>query len=94
MRKLLFFYSDWCSPCKFYAEQFIKPLEKKAGKRKVQRVNAQNEPFDADKYNVDKLPCVVLVDGNKTMMRRTGAIDIDDITDYLKGVKDYGDINH
>lgn len=85
MRRLLFFHAPWCPPCRFYDKQFIIPLERLTGGDKIQRVDAQNEPFTADKYNVDKLPAVVLLDGKTVYMRRTGAIDMDKVAEWLKG---------
>ena len=41
MRKLLFFHSPWCPPCRFYEKEFIFPLIRMAGADKVQKVNAQ-----------------------------------------------------
>lgn len=85
MRKLLFFHAPWCPPCRFYEKQFIVPLERMVGDDKIQRVDAQNDPFAADKYNVDKLPAVALLDGNTVHMSRTGAIDADEVAEWLKG---------
>lgn len=88
MRKLLFFHAPWCPPCRFYEKQFIAPLEQIIGEGKIQRVNAQNDPFTADKYNIDKLPAVVFLDGETVYMNRTGAIDIDKVAEWLKGGND------
>ncbi len=85
MRKLLFFHAPWCPPCRFYEKQFIAPLEKRIGEGKIRRVDAQNDPFMADKYNIDKLPAVVLLDGETVYMNRTGAIDIDEVYSWMKG---------
>ena len=76
MRKLLFFYAPWCAPCRFYEKEFISFLEKIVGKDRIRRVDAQNDPFTAEKYHVDKLPAVVLLDGETVHMNRTGAIDV------------------
>ena len=84
MRKLLFFYAPWCSPCRFYDNQFITPLEQMVGEDKIQRVDAQNDPFTADIYNIDKLPAVVLLDGEAVYMNRTGAINVDEVASWLK----------
>ena len=65
--------------------QFIEPLEQLAGTEQVIRINAQNEPFMAKKYRVDKLPTVILLDGDTVHMECTGAIDIDKVAKWLKG---------
>ena len=85
MRKLLFFHSPWCPPCRFYEKEFIFPLIRMAGADKVQKVNAQEDPFTANKYSIDKLPTIVLLDGEQVKMNRTGAIDIKKIAEFLEG---------
>lgn len=85
MRKLLFFHSPWCPPCRFYEKEFIFPLIRMAGADKVQKVNAQENPFAADKYSIDKLPAIVLLDGEQVKMNRTGAIDIKKVVEFLEG---------
>lgn len=85
MRKLLFFYATWCSPCRFYEEQFIKPLEELAGAEVIERVNAWQQSFRADEYHVNKLPTVVLLDGDTIYKSQTGAIDVERAAEWLKG---------
>lgn len=84
MRKLLFFHASWCPPCRFYEKQFITPLEMAAEVGQVQRVDVQSDPFTAEKYQVDRLPAVVFLDGKRVYMARTGAIDIEAVGKWLK----------
>lgn len=85
MRRLIFFHASWCPPCRFYEKQFIFPLEKLAGAEHIERIDAWKEPWKAEKYMVDKLPTVVLLDGNTVYMNRTGAIDVNEVANWLKG---------
>ena len=85
MRKLIFFHASWCPPCRFYENQFIGPLEEKVGAVHIERIDAWKEPHRAEKYNVDRLPTVVLLDGETVYMNRTGAIDINKVAEWLKG---------
>ena len=85
MRKLLFFHASWCPPCRFYEKQFIRPLEKLAGAEYIERVDAWMFPQRAEKYLVDKLPTVVLLDGEKAVLRHTGSIQIEKLASWLKG---------
>ncbi len=89
MRKLLFFYASWCPPCRFYDKTFITPIENSVGKEYVQRINARKQPQLAEKYNVDKLPMIIFCGENKAeIMRKTGAIDINKVANWIKGDKD------
>ena len=85
MRKLLFFHASWCSPCRFYEKQFIAPLEERAGAEHIERIDAWKEPWKAEKYMVNRLPTVVLLDVENVYMIRTGAIDIEKVAEWLKG---------
>ena len=84
MKKLLFFYTPWCPPCHFYDDVFIVPLEDEVGAEYICRINAQNDPFTAEKYGIDKLPAVIILDGKQVIMRCTGAIDINKTADLLR----------
>lgn len=88
MRKLIFFHASWCPPCRFYENQFIAPLENLVGAEHIERVDAWKEPCRATKYNVERLPTVVLLDGETVYMNRTGAIDINKVAEWLKGESD------
>lgn len=88
MRKLLFFHASWCPPCQFYENQFIAPLEQLAGAEHIERVDAWKCPQKAEKYLVDRLPAVILLDGERVQMSRTGAIDVNEVANWLKGESD------
>ena len=88
MRKLLFFHASWCSPCRFYGKQFIAPLEEMVGAERIERIDAWKEPWKAEKYMVDRLPTVVLLDGETIHMIRTGSIDAKEVAEWLKGESD------
>lgn len=88
MRKLLFFYASWCGPCKVYDREIIVPLEDLVGSDRIERIDAWKEPHRAEKYHVERLPTVVLLDGDAVYMNRTGAIDIDKVAEWLKGGND------
>lgn len=81
----MFFHASWCPPCRFYEKQFIAPLEKLAGVKHIERVDAWRDQRVVDKYHVERLPAVVLLDGETIYMNRTGAIDINKVAKWLKG---------
>lgn len=85
MRKLMFFHASWCGPCKVYNREFITPLEEMVGADHIERIDAWKEPHRAEKYHVDRLPTVVLLDGDTVHTNRTGAIDVNEVANWLKG---------
>lgn len=85
MRKLIFFHASWCGPCKVYDREIISAIENIAGTKHIERIDAWKFPQRAEKYHVDKLPTVVLLDGETVYMNRTGAINIRDVAEWLKG---------
>ena len=65
MRKLLFFYAPWCPPCRFYEKEFISFLEKIVARLRSGAWMHRRTRLPAEKYHVDKLPTMVLLDGEQ-----------------------------
>lgn len=84
MKKLLFFHAPWCPPCRLYEREVIAPLEQCVGAGRIVRVNAQNDPFTAEKYNVDKLPTIVILDGEKRILQSTGGYTVDRLVEIME----------
>ena len=87
MRKILYFYARECPPCKFYKKQFIEPLEKIVGKEKIQHMNARDYPLIAEQYCVERLPALLLLEDGKVVFHCLGAVNIDELADYLQKVE-------
>lgn len=85
MRKLLFFHASWCGPCKVYEREIITPLQDLVGAERIERIDAWKEPHKAEKYHVERLPTVILLDGETVYTNRTGAIDTHTVAKWLKG---------
>lgn len=83
MRKLLFFYATWCPPCRFYGREVITPLEQCVGSDRIIRVNAQDDPQMAEKYGVDKLPTIVIIDGDKRILQSTGGYTVEGLIEIM-----------
>lgn len=84
MKQLLYFHADWCPPCRFYANIVIKPLEEKIGKNLIQWIDVQEKPALAEKYFVDKLPTVVIVNGEEILLNHYGSLALEVLENFFK----------
>lgn len=67
------FWAPWCGPCRAMAPS-VEEIEKKyAGKLKVQRVNVDDHPAEAEAFNIRSIPTLVLSNGNQEVLRIVGA---------------------
>jgi len=57
---LVDFWAVWCGPCKMVAPAVAKLAENHAGKIKVGKVNVDEQPELAEKYNISSIPSLTL----------------------------------
>lgn len=84
MKQLLFFHATWCPPCRRAEKEVIGPLEQEVGPEKIRRINAQEDPQTAEKYQVTKLPTAIVEDGGEILYRAVGNLDRDAIRRLLE----------
>lgn len=84
MKILLFFHAPWCPPCHFYDRTIISPLEQIIGCERIIRVNVQNEPAMAEKYGVEKLPTIVVLNGDKRILQSTGGYTVEQLVEIMR----------
>lgn len=84
MKQLLFFHATWCPPCRRAEKEVIGPLEQEIGPEKIRRINAQEAPQTAGKYQATKLPTVIVEDGGEILYRAVGNLDRDTLKRLLE----------
>lgn len=84
MKQLLFFHATWCPPCRRAEKEVIGPLEQEIGPEKIRRINAQEDPQTAEKYQVTKLPTVIVEDDGEILYRAVGSLDRDTLKRLLE----------
>ena len=84
MKQLLFFHATWCPPCRRAEKEVITPLEQEIGPEKIRRINAQEDPQPAEKYQVTKLPTVIVEDDGEILYRAVGSLDRDTLKRLLE----------
>lgn len=73
---LIQFHADWCGPC-----QAMKPLVARLEKEgyPVVRINTDQQKALAHKYQVETIPCFVVIRNNKVVARHSGRMAYNDL---------------
>lgn len=70
---LIDFWASWCPPCKM-VEPAVEALAREyAGRVKVAKLNVDQNPIQAARYEVSGLPTFVLFNSGDVLARRIGA---------------------
>ena len=83
MKRIVFFHAVWCPPCRYMMKNVIGPLVKKYPNQ-IEIIDAQNEPYKADKMNVSKLPALIFFNESEEKWRCTGIKSIETLEDFLR----------
>ncbi len=73
---LVDFWAVWCGPCKMVAPAVAKLAENHAGKLKVGKVNVDEQPELAEKFNISSIPTLSLFKDGKVVNQRIGAVSL------------------
>lgn len=71
---LVDFWASWCGPCKMMAPVVDKIAEEMGANAKVCKVNIDEQPELANKYNVMSIPTFVLFKDGEEVNRTIGAM--------------------
>jgi thioredoxin 1 len=78
------FWAPWCGPCRQLAPVIDKVADQFAGKVKVGKVNVDEEPDLAVKYDVQTIPRILIFKGSDTpVFEHVGVIHPDDLAKII-----------
>ncbi len=80
---LVDFWAPWCGPCKMLAPVLEDVASDKGGSLKVVKVNVDENPDLAQKYEVMGIPSMFLFKGGKVVDNFTGAMNKQALTDKI-----------
>ena len=79
---LIDFYAEWCGPCRMVGP-VIDEIAEEATDFKVGKVNIDEQPALATKYQVMSVPTLVVIKGGEVANRVTGVISKQKILDMI-----------
>ncbi len=70
---LVDFWAEWCGPCKMIAPILEEIAEEQAGKLKVAKLNVDEAPAIAQRFEVMSIPTMIVFQDGKPAKRLVGA---------------------
>jgi thioredoxin 1 len=68
------FWAPWCGPCRMVAPVLDKLAAEYQGRLMIAKVNTDENPQWAQKYDVRGIPTMIFVSGGKLVHRQVGAL--------------------
>lgn len=81
---LVDFWATWCGPCKMISPIVDQIATEMAGTAKVCKVNVDEAPALATRYNVRSIPTLVFIKNGEVVDTLVGATSKDNILNHLR----------
>src|SRR5580658_4053496 len=81
---LVDFWAPWCGPCKAMSPTVDALASEYAGKVKIGKMNTDENPATAMRYQVRGIPTLLLFKGGKVVDQRVGAMPKSDLQKVLE----------
>lgn len=69
---LVDFWADWCGPCRMMAPMLEDVAEEFAGRVNVAKLNIEENPMTADRYQIASVPTLMVFSGGEAVKTITG----------------------
>ena len=84
---LVDFYADWCMPCKRLSPILESVADALDGKVKVVKVNVDESPNVAQRFEVRSIPTLVVIKDGQIVNRQTGAGNEQQLLEFVNSSK-------
>ncbi len=71
---LVDFWAEWCAPCRMTAPVLDAIARDKAGRIKLVKINVDNNPSTAGRYNIQSIPTMILFKNGQAVETLVGAM--------------------
>ena len=83
---LVDFWAPWCGPCKMIAPELVKAASAKAGKWLIAKVNIDEIPNLASRFQISGIPTMTIFHGGREVARQSGAMLAPAIQQFMASV--------
>jgi thioredoxin 2 len=80
------FWAPWCGPCIAMAPHFETAARELEPKMRFEKLNTQDEPGPANKFNIRSIPTLIVFRHGKEAARQSGAMDSGRLVSWLRSV--------
>ncbi|SNC58826.1 thioredoxin TrxA [Sodalis endosymbiont of Henestaris halophilus] len=80
---LVDFWAKWCGPCQMIAPILIEIADEFDGKLTIAKLNIDENPATAPKYNVRGIPTLLLFCDGKVVATKVGALSKEQLKEFL-----------
>jgi thioredoxin 2 len=80
------FWAPWCGPCVAMAPFFEATARELEPKLRFAKLNTQDEPAPANRFNIRSIPTLIVFRGGKEIARQSGSMDSSRLSRWLNSV--------
>jgi thioredoxin 2 len=77
-------WATWCGPCRMVAPAVERAAKELAGDLKVVKVDVDQAPGVAARYQAQSIPTLLLLRGGKVIARQVGALPADELLAWVR----------